>query len=250
MSYDLLRERGGVQWPCTPEAPHGTERLYTDGAFFSAPDYCESYGKDLVTGTPVEPTDYRALNPDAKAVIKAARYVRPHEVPDTTHPLVLTTGRTLFHFHTRTKTARAPQLQDAAPQPWVEISATDATRYDIGEGDLVEVFTPRSIIQVRARISGIRPGVVFVPFHYGYWDTDDTDGGRHDRAANELTRTDWDPASKQPLFKTAAAGLRKISAGTAPSAAPTNTASAPVDPATVPATVGGDAAASTEKVVQ
>lgn len=250
MSYHMLRERGGVQWPCTPDAPDGTERLYADGNFFSASDYCESYGKDLVTGTPVEPTEYRALNPDAKAVIKAAQYVRPHEVPDTTHPLVLTTGRTLFHFHTRTKTARAPQLQDAAPHPWVEISAADANRYNIDEGDLVEVFTPRSTIQVHARISGIRPGVVFVPFHYGYWDTDDSDTGRHDRAANELTLTDWDPASKQPLFKTAAAGIRTISAGTAPSAAPTNTASAPVGPATVPATVGGIAAASTDQVMR
>ncbi|OZG28907.1 nitrate reductase [Williamsia sp. 1138] len=249
MSYDMLRTRDGVQWPCTADAPDGTERLYAGGSFFSAPDYCESYGKDLVTGAPVEPTDYRALNPDAKAIVKAAHYVRPHEVPDADHPLVLTTGRTLFHFHTRTKTARAPQLQDAAPQPWVEVSAADAARYDISEGDLVEVFTPRSSIRVHVRVSGIRPGVVFVPFHYGYWDTGNPHA-QHERAANELTLTDWDPASKQPLFKTAAAGIRKISTGSAPSAAPTNTASAPVDPAAAPATVGTAAATSLDRVVQ
>jgi predicted molibdopterin-dependent oxidoreductase YjgC len=48
---------------------------------------------------------------------------------------------------------------------------------------------------------------VFLPFHYGYWDTDTA---RHDRAANELTATRWDPASKQPLFKLTAVRVHKI----------------------------------------
>jgi hypothetical protein len=53
------------------------------------------------------------------------------------------------------------------------------------------------------RISGIRDGVLFVPFHYGYWDAGDADPGAVvGRAANEMTITDWDPVSKQPLFKT------------------------------------------------
>jgi anaerobic selenocysteine-containing dehydrogenase len=56
------------------------------------------------------------------------------------------------------------------------------------------------------RIAGIRRGVVFVPFHYGYWDTDHPSGPRDGEAtaANEMTITDWDPVSKQPLFKLAA----------------------------------------------
>jgi hypothetical protein len=49
--------------------------------------------------------------------------------------------------------------------------------------------------------------VLFVPFHYGYWDVS---GDQHHRAGNELTLTDWDPASKQPIFKTAAASLRRV----------------------------------------
>jgi anaerobic selenocysteine-containing dehydrogenase len=117
----------------------------------------------------------------------------------------LITGRTLYHFHTRTKTARAPQLQDAAPEVWVEVSKADARRLGINEGDLVEVSTPRGSISAAARISGIRDGVLFVPFHYGYFDADGKDG--HHRAGNELTVSDWDPASKQPIFKTAAAQL-------------------------------------------
>ena len=42
------------------------------------------------------------------------------------------------------------------------------------------------------------------PFHYGYWDAPDGAEERHPTAANELTITEWDPVSKQPLFKTAA----------------------------------------------
>lgn len=109
-------EGSGIQWPCTAEHPEGTERLYRDGQFWSTPEFCESYGKDLVTGAPLEPTEYRAMNPAGKAVIKAAEYLLTHEPPSDEFPLVLITGRTLYHFHTRTKTGRTPQLQAAAPE--------------------------------------------------------------------------------------------------------------------------------------
>jgi anaerobic selenocysteine-containing dehydrogenase len=218
LSYDKLHGGSGIQWPCNDEHPDGSERLYTDGGFWAQPDYCESYGKDLVTGAPLEPTEYRAMNPSGKAIIKAAQYLPPHESPGPEYPFALITGRTIYHFHTRTKTARAPQLQKAAPEVWVEISADDARRLGIEDGDLVEVSTPRGYIRCAARISGVRDGVLFVPFHYGYFDTD---GADHHRAGNELTVTDWDPASKQPIFKTAAAALRRVGAAdrAAPSAA-------------------------------
>ncbi|MDT0265771.1 molybdopterin-dependent oxidoreductase [Streptomyces sp. DSM 44915] len=213
LSYPLLRERGGVQWPCTADRPDGTERLYADGRFFSAPDQCESYGRDLVTGAPFEETDYRALNPFGRAVIRAADHLPPHEPPTADHPLVLVTGRTVHHFHTRTKTGRAPELQAAAPDVWVELASADAAAAGVAAGDLVEVSTARGYVRAPARITGIRPGVLFLPFHYGYWDTPAGSGPGPDtapRAANELTPTDWDPASKQPLFKTAAARLRRV----------------------------------------
>lgn len=225
LSYPKLRGSGGIQWPCNAEHPDGTERLYGDGRFPAEPDYCESYGRDLITGAPLEPTEYRALNPDGKAILKAAEYLRPHEMPSADHPFVLITGRTLYQFHTRTKTGRAPELRDAAPEPWVEMSPGDAKRLGIGEGDMVEVSTPRGSVRASCRISGIRDGVVFVPFHYGYWDVEDPDG--HHRAANEMTLTDWDPVSKQPIFKTAAAAVRRIHGGTSAAPAPTMTGSAP-----------------------
>ncbi|MHA6627373.1 molybdopterin oxidoreductase family protein [Pseudonocardia sichuanensis] len=240
LSHTKLREAAsGIQWPCDAEHPDGTERLYVDGKFWSAPDYCESYGRDMVTGAPLEETEYRALNPHARAILKAAEYLPPHERPGPEHPFVLITGRTIYHFHTRTKTGRAPQLQAAAPEVWVECSATDARRLGVQEGDLAEVATPRGAIRATVRISGIRDGVLFVPFHYGYWDSSgsgpDGNGGR---AANELTITDWDPVSKQPLFKTAAARLTRVAGGSGPSPAPTTGAPRPVGEG-VPATRGG-----------
>jgi anaerobic selenocysteine-containing dehydrogenase len=245
LSYAKLRGGSGIQWPCTAEHPDGTERIYVDGQFWSTPDYCESYGKDLITGAPLEPTEYRAMNPAGKAVIKAAEYLPPHESPSDEFPCYLITGRTLFHFHTRTKTGRAPQLQAAAPQVWVEMSVKDAADQGIDEGDVVDVSSARGTIRAQVRISGIRDGVAFVPFHYGYWDVSDADG--HHRAANELTITDWDPVSKQPIFKTATARVNRVGGGDGNAApAPTNTASRPVS-ADVQATHGGPAAHADEQ---
>jgi len=211
LSYERLRG-GGVQWPCTEESPDGTERLYVDGAFDAQPDYCESYGRDLVTGAPLEPTEYRALNPDGRAVIKAAEYLEAHEQPSADHPFHLITGRTIYHFHTRTKTARAPELQAAAPEVWVEASAADAAEHGWTEGELLRITTARGQVTAQLRITGIREGVVFLPFHYGYFDTTGREPSGDGRAANELTLTDWDPVSKQPLFKTAAAAVERVTA--------------------------------------
>ncbi|MEU3010377.1 molybdopterin oxidoreductase family protein [Nocardia asteroides] len=241
LTYAALRGGSGIQWPCTAEHPAGTERLYADGRFWSDPDYCESYGKDLITGEPYDAAAYRRTDPAGRAMLKSAHYLPASERPDTEFPFALITGRTLYHFHTRTKTARAAQLDAAAPQVWVEMSEDDADRLTIGEGDLLEVQTRRGAVRARARISGIRPGVLFLPFHYGYWDTD----GDHDRAANELTRTEWDPASKQPLYKTAAACVRKLAASSGPAPAPTVGAAAPVGGG-VAETVGGPAASVEE----
>ena len=103
---------------------------------------------------------------------------------------------------------------------------------------MVRVESPRGRLEAKARLSGIREGLVFAPFHYGYFD-----GNEHLRAANELTLTEWDPASKQPLYKVGAVRVTKVatSDGT-PAPAPTNTASAPTSAGSVPETTGGEAA--------
>ena len=127
------------------------------------------------------------------------------------------------------------------------MAAGDAADRGLGEGDLLEISTPRGRVEARLRVSGIRPGVLFLPFHYGYWDRpgerEPADGPG--RAANELTVTDWDPVSKQPIFKTAVAAVRRLAAADgAPSPAPTTTASAPVTGSPPPTTGGRGAEAS------
>jgi anaerobic selenocysteine-containing dehydrogenase len=140
-------------------------------------------------------------------MLKAGHFVPMHEAPSAEYPMQLVSGRTIYHFHTRTKTGRARELRDAAPEVWAELTADDAESIGVAEGDDVDITTPRGVIRAGARISHSRSGVVFVPFHYGYWDTDDVAGptpSKPGRAANEVTMTDWDPVSKQPTFKVCA----------------------------------------------
>jgi anaerobic selenocysteine-containing dehydrogenase len=236
ITYDKLRGGSGVQWPCNEEFPDGKERLYTDWIFATDPDFCESYGHDLTTGATNESDEYRAHDPAGRALIKGAHYVPPDDGASEEFPFLLNTGRTVYHFHTRTKTAHAPQLQHAAPDVWVEMNADDARSLDLSEGDIVRVTSPRAQLEAPLRVTGIRPGVVFLPFHYGYWDR----GGKPDgvgRAANELTMTKWDPVSKQPIYKTGAVRVEKVRTGSSPAPAPTTTASSPLTEG-VPDTVG------------
>ncbi|NKX51438.1 molybdopterin-dependent oxidoreductase [Arthrobacter deserti] len=247
ITYDRLRGGSGIPWPCNDEHPDGTVRLYGDRTFSTDPDYCETYGHDLLTGATVGPTAYRSMAPAGRAILKTAPYTPPPEEPSGDYPLRYTTGRTVYHFHTRTKTARAPQLNRAAPNAWVELSPADAQEHGNGEGDIVGDVAARGRITAPARIGDVREGTVFAPFHYGYWDTGGSPDGQP-RAANELTLTEWDPVSKQPVFKTAAVRLEKVGPGDRPAPAPTTAASRPADPGTVPPTGGGPAAEDREEI--
>jgi ferredoxin-nitrate reductase len=213
MTYERLHDCRGIQWPCTAESPGGIERLYTDGVFNTDPDTAETFGQDFGTGAPSTEEEYRAEQPAGRAFLHALDYEPSPEVPSDEWPLQLTTGRTVYHFHTRTRTGRAPALNDAAPDVWVELNGADAERIGLQDGDTARVESPRGAVEGPVRITEIRPGTVFVPFHYGYWDRSAAapNGGRP-CAANEMTITAWDPVSKQPLFKTAAVRVSAVPA--------------------------------------
>ncbi|KAH7018595.1 uncharacterized protein B0I36DRAFT_377740 [Microdochium trichocladiopsis] len=206
MSYEKLTGGSGIQWPCNKQKPNGTERLFTDGKFFTDVDYCESFGHDLETGAPYSIDDYRALNPAGRAILKSCHYLPSLEEPDEDYPLRLSTGRKTHHFHTRTKTGRSEALQKACPDPEIVISEQDATQTGVGDGDFAVVKSRRGQVELKVKIGDITQGQVFIPFHFWYWDL--TDGRA--RAANELTVERWDPVSKQPCFKSGSVRIEKI----------------------------------------
>jgi ferredoxin-nitrate reductase len=179
MSYEKLTGGSGIQWPCNDDAPFGTERLFSDGKFFTDPEYCESFGHDLETGSYYSKEEYVKLNPAGRAFLKACHYIPSPEEPNDEYPLRLSTGRRALHFHTRTKTGRTP-LQNACPAPEIEISKEDAEIYGV-EDVLVE--SVRGKVQLPVRVGTTEKGQTFIPFHFGYFDS--TDGKA--RAANELT---------------------------------------------------------------
>uniref|UniRef100_A0A093XDL3 Nitrate reductase n=1 Tax=Talaromyces marneffei PM1 TaxID=1077442 RepID=A0A093XDL3_TALMA len=188
------------------EPEEGTERLFTDGKFFTGIEHCESYGHDLETGAPMTKAQYESFNPAGRAILKAAEYRPPLETPDEEYPFRLSTGRNVYHFHTRTKTGRNERLQRACPEAVVQISHEDAQDLQLKEKDMVVVRSRRGAIELPVVIGNIEKGQVFIPFHFGYFDAKD----ERARAANELTIEQWDPISKQPSFKSGAVKIEKI----------------------------------------
>jgi predicted molibdopterin-dependent oxidoreductase YjgC len=211
MSYEMLRHRGYVQWPCRDDAPEGTQRLYVDHVFETATEDTEDYGHDLLTGAAVEADEHRALGAEGRAILKSAEWVPPPEAPDERFPLQLATGRNVYQFHTRTKTGRVPELDAAAPDVWVELHEDDARDLGIAEGDRCRNTSARGSMEATARLGGRRPGRVFVPFHYGYWDRSaGPPPAGPGRAANELTITAWDPVSRQPTLKQSSVRVERV----------------------------------------
>ncbi|MGH9273448.1 MAG: molybdopterin oxidoreductase family protein, partial [Acidimicrobiales bacterium] len=177
ITYERVDAAGGVQWPCPADDPTvplgGTARLYTDLQFNSA---------------------------DGRAALRGVTRQPLRHPPGGEYPLLLNTGRTVEHWHTRTKTGRVPILESLAPEAWLEIHPDDARGLGVHSGDLVRVSSSRgSVDRLRARVTAIvRPGEVFVPFH---WD---------ERCANRLTTDECDPISREPNYKQCAVKVEAV----------------------------------------
>ena len=210
LSYAKLTGGSGIRWPCNEQFPEGRQRLYTDGVFNTDVNSCQEFGHTLSSGSEQKPESCWKHNPAGRAHLKAADYEVPAESPGGEFPFTLTTGRVLFHWHTRTKTGRVKELQEASPDAFVQVSKLDAAALDVAENEWVQVRTRTGSIVARARIGNIRSQHLFVPFHYGYWDLHDHASEDRERAANEVTASDCDPVSRQPYLKSSAAQLVRI----------------------------------------
>ncbi|NHM29437.1 molybdopterin-dependent oxidoreductase [Neobacillus terrae] len=203
ITYEKLEQYNGLRWPVTEKAPEGTARLYSDGHFPTETSYTQSFTKDQFTGRPLSKEEFEELNPNGMAILHPTRYLPPVEQPNKKYPLWVTTGRLVWHWHTRTKTARSPYLQTAAPNGYAEINTEDALELGLIEGEKVRIISPRGEIEVPVRIGEtVQKGLIFVPFHYGSW--------HKKEAANALTADFTDPLSKQPTFKQSACRIEKM----------------------------------------
>lgn len=133
-----------------------------------------------------------------RALFKASPYIPAQELPNEKFPLILSTGRILYHYHTLTMTGKTEGLMNIAGRSFVEVNPTDAARKGVVNGGRVKVSSPRGEIEVDARVTERVPeGMLYLPFHYA------------DGAANWLTSSAVDPISKTPEYKVCAAKIEK-----------------------------------------
>ncbi len=166
VSHARLDREGGIQWPC-PTADHpGTPNLYVEN--FPRPN-------GLARLTPVH---------QGPAAV---------EMPDDEYPIILNTGRTLYHWHGGTITTRVDGLVDLVPVVEATINPVDAETYGVRHGDPVQVASRRGTVVCRARVSDdVRRGELFMPFV-----------SLQGTAANFLTNNVYDP-NGMPEYKVCA----------------------------------------------
>ena len=175
VSYERLEELGFLQWPVPAPDHPGTPYLHK-GKFS------------------------RGLGH-----FHAIEFKEAAELPDEEYPFILTTGRLMFHWHTGTMTRRSEKLHQEVPEAYVEMHPDDAAGIGLDGAkrcpELVEgrvrIASRRGEIELAVRATPrIRPGVVFIPFHFA------------EAAANALTHAALDPVAKIPEYKVCAVRVK------------------------------------------
>src|SRR5207245_3360972 len=96
------------------------------------------------------------------------------------------------------------KLNRREPGAFIEVNPEDAERLAFREGDLLQVSSRRGTVQLPARLrDSVRPGMVFVPFHWG-------DLFNEGNAANYLTISAIGRVAKQPELKFCAVNLERV----------------------------------------
>ncbi|HEY4365290.1 MAG TPA: nitrate reductase [Bryobacteraceae bacterium] len=177
MTYEAIEENGGLQWPF-PEGKADTSpsRLYEDGKF-----------------------EYE----DGKARLFAIDWQPFPDQPTANFPLVLNTGRTVEHWHTRTKTSQVAILERMSPNAWLEMNPADAGPLGLRAHDRVDIASKRGTVRgVELRVTQIiAPGQVFMPFHF------------FETNVNEVTHDAFDPISREPNYKQCAVRVARTTQG-------------------------------------
>jgi predicted molibdopterin-dependent oxidoreductase YjgC len=168
ITYERL-EKGTLQWPCPTKEHPGTPILHT-----------EQFSRGKGHFVPLE-------------------YKPSAELPDDEYPLVLTTDRSLFQFHTGTMTRKVRGLNVFADEEVVAINPGDAESLGISDGDMIRVTSRRGEVTAKAGLTETAPrGTIAMTFHFAETPT------------NELTNPVLDPVSKIPEYKVAAVRVKKV----------------------------------------
>lgn len=169
LEIDTHLGKTGIQWPCTSAEDPGAEYLHSGGVL---------RGKGLFTSVEYRP---------------------PMELPDEEYGLVLSTGRTLYHYNAATQTRRESGLDAKQSEAFVEVHPRDARRRNISDGDLVELRTRRGSIRARAIYSRqVRPGCIWTPLHFA------------EARANVVTNDAGDPVTQTAEYKVCAAEVVRV----------------------------------------
>ena len=168
IKFDRI-EKDGLQWPCPSELHPGTPIVHKNGKFTCG-----------------------------LGVLKGIDWTPPEEIADKDYPLVLSTGRRLPQYHTRTQTGRSG-MDTIYKQETADISIADAREKGIEDGELIVVESRRGKVNVPARVTDEVPkGMVWMTFHY------------REGNCNWLTNNAYDTVTKTPEFKACAVRIEKL----------------------------------------
>ena len=158
----------GLQWPCRSKDQPGTEIMHVG-----------KFARGLGCFIPT-------------------RHIPSMELPDEDYPIIMMTGRILYHYNACAMTDKVEGLKERAPDSFIELNTEDAEKLEVRDGDMVNVSSRRGKIQARAVVSEkTNPGECWMPFHYI--------GG-----ANWLTSDALDSISKTPEYKVCTVKVEKI----------------------------------------
>jgi len=137
ISHARIEREGGLQWPVPSADAPSTEFLHKGG---------------ILRG---------------KGLFQAVDYKPPFECADAEYPLVLSTGRTLYHYNAGTQTRRSEGLSTKQPEGFVEIHPKTARHLGVEDGQLVDVVSRRGRVRCRAMLSRqVRRNSIWMPFHF------------------------------------------------------------------------------------
>lgn len=168
ITYEKIERLNGVQWPCTSEEHEGTKYLHK-GRFTRG----------------------------ERALMIPVEYEGPKELENEEYPIILSTGRTLYHYNVMTRYSNA--LDGILPHELIEICAEDAAKYGLEDGDFMRVTSRRGSVVGRAKITEkVKPGLIYMTFHFS------------ETPVNQLTSAHYDPITKTAEYKVTAVNIKKV----------------------------------------